>query len=74
MRLLGVPGSRAYIVTCCDVLRIWSDRSTLQVIAVGYGYYSERIYLPEEEASMEVARGERGETLRAKVPTTAEYL
>ena len=33
------------------------DKSTLQVISVGYVFYSERTYLLEEESSMEVARG-----------------
>ena len=33
------------------------NKSTLQVIAVGYVFYSERTYLLEEEASMEVDRG-----------------
>ena len=40
-----------------NVLGIIFDKSTLQVIAVGYSFYSKRTYLLEEEASMEVARG-----------------
>ena len=39
-----------------NVLGIIFDKSTLQVIDVGYGFYSDRTYLLEEEASMEVAR------------------
>ena len=41
---------------------------------MGYGSYSEHMYMSEEEASMEVARWERNETQRAKVPTITEYL
>ena len=73
LRLLGVPRSRAYLVTCCDVLRNWSDRSTLQVISVVFGWYSERTYLSREEAIMNIARGERVEYWKSEVLTTAEF-